>query len=417
MDYQLTRSEQNLILLQDLIPENEKFYLWCYGSGGRLISSTCPEEDRTILDRAFRLFGGDEKLLQYVSDVQNFRPLSIGSPIGMQWALTYESERNRRLLFLIGPIFYDTPQTGRLKGSLQAYIHSGQDLAWAQDFLKTVPGLPVLSYAIFSRYVTMIHNSLTGQRLGLDSLRISGLPEPSGDAAPVTARDRIQIYRAEHALLQMVRDGDINYQPVLLRSSLLSSGVPIQGRDPLRQMKTSIIVFTSLVSRAAMEGGLSPEIAYPVGDAYIQTAEDCRDSGELTALAGAMYHDFIYRVHHLHSNPNYSHTIQKCCDYIELSLDRKIRAEDLASLVGYSEYYLTEKFRNETGMSVSGYIRQAKINRARILLETTDLSVHEIADRLAFNTPNYFIQCFRDLEGTSPAQYRKKASEKTGNRQ
>ena len=42
MDYQLTRSEQNLILLQDLIPENERFYLWCYGSGGRLLSTTCP---------------------------------------------------------------------------------------------------------------------------------------------------------------------------------------------------------------------------------------------------------------------------------------------------------------------------------------------------------------------------------------
>ena len=417
MDYQLTRSEQNLLLLQDLIPENERFYLWCYGSTGRLISTTCPEEDRETLDHAFRMFGGEEKLLNYVRDVQNFRPMSIGSPIGMQWALTYESERNRELLFLIGPVFHDIPSQEYLKETLKTFVRSGRDLSWTQNFLRTAPGLPVLSYAIFSRYVTMVHNSLTGQRIGLDSLRISDLPEQVKSAGPVTARDRIEIYRAEQALLQMVRDGDINYQRALQRSSLLSTGVPIQGRDPLRQMKTTVIVFTSLVSRAAIEGGLSPEIAYPVGDAYIQTAEDCRDSGELTALAAAMYHDFIYRVHHLHTNPDYSHEIQKCCDYIELSLDRRIRAEDLASLVGYSEYYLTEKFRKETGMSVSSYIKRAKINRARILLETTDLSVLEIAERLAFNTPNYFIQCFRDLEGTSPAKYRKKLAEKAGGRQ
>ena len=69
------------------------------------------------------------------------------------------------------------------------------------------------------------------------------------------------------------------------------------------------MVFTSLVTRAAMEGGLSPEIAYPVGDAYIQAAEDCRDSAELAVLANAMYHDFIYRVHEapaadrLHGHP------------------------------------------------------------------------------------------------------------------
>ncbi len=76
-----------------------------------------------------------------------------------------------------------------------------------------------------------------------------------------------------------------------------------------------------------------------------------------------MYHDFIYRVHHVRANPNYSHAIQKCCDYIELSLDRRIRTADLASLVGYTEYYLTEKFKKETGKTVSSYIREAKVAR------------------------------------------------------
>ena len=181
-----------------------------------------------------------------------------------------------------------------------------------------------------------------------------------------------------------------------------------QDQDPLRQMKTSILVFTTLVSRAAMEGGLSPEVAYSLGDSYIQNAENCRDSGELASLAHAMYHDFIYRVHYVRSNPNYSHAVQKCCDYIELSLDRRIRTADLAALVGYTEYYLTEKFKKETGKSISTYIRDAKIARARVFLETTALPVAEISERLAFNTPNYFIQSFRSVMGCTPAQYRKK---------
>ena len=209
-------------------------------------------------------------------------------------------------------------------------------------------------------------------------------------------------------MLQMVRNGDINYHAVIQRSVNLSPGVPVSGADPLRQVKTSLVVFTTLVSRAAMEGGLSPEVAYAVGDSYLQAVEDSRDSGELSALANAMYHDFIYRVHHLRSNPGCSHAIQKCCDYIELSLDRKIRISDLAALVGYTEYYLTEKFKKETGVPVSTYIRFAKVERAKVLLESTDLSVREIAERLAFNTVNYFIQCFRETAGCTPAQYRKK---------
>ena len=91
-----------------------------------------------------------------------------------------------------------------------------------------------------------------------------------------------------------------------------------------------------------------------------------------------------------------------------MSLDRKIRTADLAALVGYTEYYLTEKFKKETGQSVSSYIRFVKVERAKILLETTDLSIKEIADQLAFNTVNYFIQSFREVTGYTPAQYRKR---------
>ena len=90
-----------------------------------------------------------------------------------------------------------------------------------------------------------------------------------------------------------------------------------------------------------------------------------------------------------------------------MSLDRPIRTADLAALVGYTEYYLTEKFKKVTGVSVSQYIRAAKIARAKVLLTSTALSVRDIAERLAFNTPNYFIQSFRTLEGLTPAQYRK----------
>ena len=256
----------------------------------------------------------------------------------------------------------------------------------------------------------MLYNTLNEEQITLTDLfaaKAAGTPERT---SPVHKRNRTEVYYAERALLSMVRNGDLKYQSAFQKSINISPGVNIRGKDPLRQAKTSIIVFTSLVCRAAMEGGLSPEEAYEVGDSYIQSVEDCRDSAELSSLAYAMYQDFIYRVHQVRSNPGLSHAIQKCCDYIELNLDRKIRASDLAALVGYTDYYLTEKFKKETGMSVSTYIRFAKIERAKVLLETTNFAVNEIADKLAFNTPNYFIQSFQAVTGVTPAKYRKQTS-------
>ena len=406
----ITRAEQNLLLLQSMIPEGEKLYIWCCDASGKLIASSCPSAYQNMLYQAFRALGVLQKTLEWAEQTQETRPRIFGSAIGMQWAVTFEAERERSLIFVIGPVFYTVPKEASLRSTLYTKAAGVKNMSWIQEMCANIPALPVIAYAAFSRYVLMVHNTWTGQRLGLEALQDQTLPTGGIQDHPAEPRNRMQVYQSELALLQMVRTGDINYQSALHNSFSLSSGVPVQGKDPLRQIKTSIIVFTTLVTRAAIEGGLSPEVAYSLGDSYIQTAEDSRDSGELSALAQAMYHDFIYRVHYVRSNPNYSHAIQKCCDYIELSLDRRIHTADLAALVGYAEYYLTDKFKKETGKSINTYIRDAKIARARILLETTDLSVAEIADRLAFNTPNYFIQCFRTVTGCTPAQYRKKAA-------
>ena len=93
---------------------------------------------------------------------------------------------------------------------------------------------------------------------------------------------------------------------------------------------------------------------------------------------------------------------------LESDHDHSAEFQGRCDMVGYTEYYLTEKFKNETGLSVSDYVRNAKINRAKMLLQSTDLSVSEIAERLAFNTANYLIRVFRELEGCTPAAYRER---------
>ena len=400
-------AERNLLLLESMLPASERFYIWCYGPGGDMIATSCPQDLAAPLDQAFRTLGCLEQARSCLQNPSIRLPRVLGSPAGLQWAVTAETAPDRNLLFICGPVFHTLPDPKGLRDALESGVRCFGPRDWIGALCAALPRMPVLSWPVFSRYVLMTHNTLTGQQLGLEALSLSEagpLPEPR-----VGERNRLEVYQAEQALLQMVREGNINYQSVLHNSASLSPGVPVQGRDPLRQMKTSIIVFTTLVSRAAMEGGLSPETAYPLGDSYIQAAEDCRDSGELNAMAQAMYHEFIYLVHRQKSNPGFSHAVQKCCDYIELSLDRKITAGDLAVLVGYSEYYLTEKFRQETGLSVTAWIRNARVARARMLLESTALSVADISDRLAFATPSYFIRSFREVTGVTPARYRKQA--------
>lgn len=119
-----------------------------------------------------------------------------------------------------------------------------------------------------------------------------------------------------------------------------------------------------------------------------------------------MYDDFIHRVHKIRQSPKLSAPIAQCRDYIEMHLEEKIRARDLAVLAGYTEYYLTHKFKEETGISVSDYVKRAKIDRAKILLRSTDLSIQELSERFCFSSRNYFSRVFMELTGCSPIEYR-----------
>ena len=122
MKRSLTQGEQNLLLLEKLFPVNDKFYIWCYAPDGHCIATSCPEQEKVLLDQAFRLLGGHDKAEQYCKSSQSDRPMIIGSSLGMQWALTMETDRNLQLLFVIGSVFYSIPRTEELKNALQPYL-------------------------------------------------------------------------------------------------------------------------------------------------------------------------------------------------------------------------------------------------------------------------------------------------------
>ena len=53
------------------------------------------------------------------------------------------------------------------------------------------------------------------------------------------------------------------------------------------------------------------------------------------------------------------------------------------------------------------YFTSLKIEKAKQLLRENELSVKEIADALAFDTPNYFSKTFKQLTGQTPSSYKK----------
>ena len=394
---------KNIELFQELVRCGNDIYTWCYDADGQLLRSNCPDE--ALLGSAFSFLGCRDRALQLAKEVDF--PVYLGTAFGLIWGAAFEKENGElRHMYVVGPAYFSNVSQADIEGGFKNYSHLEISLAWKHQLMERFSRIPVAQNIVFARYLLMLHYCLTGERLDASDINFQ-----ASDYKLVTAndrRDRHKVWMAEQAMLQMVRNGDLNYKSALSKSMMISSGVPVSGKDPLRQAKTSTVVFTTMVCRAAIDGGLSPEEAYSLGDSYIQAAENAITYDEVSAIPLLMYDDFVRRVHRCRTNPNLSAPIQTCCDYIEMHTNQKIRAKDLAVLVGYTEYYLTHKFKEETGFCINDYVKNVKIERAKVLLKSTQLSVQEVSEELAFGTRNYFTRIFTEIVGYTPIQFREK---------
>ncbi len=394
---------QNIALFREMMRCEGALYLWELDPSGQLIGSNCPEE--TLLSTAFSVFGCKDTILAHAKERST--PIAAGTSLGMVWGAVFEQSGNEtHRIWVLGPVLYNELSMRQLEQGYALYNRLELSLAWKNQLLDTVRELPCVPNTVFFRYLSMLHYCANGERLEYRQVVSTAMLPEAPMIEPNKTADRNRVYAAERALLEMVRNGDLNYTDALRTSTLLSNGVPVQGRDPLRQAKTSVTVFCTLVCRAAIEGGLSPEAAYSLGDAYIQSCEDAKSITDLMQLPLRMYDDFVRRVHKCRTNPSYSRPVQQCIDYIELHLTSHIRAADLAALVGYGEYYITRRFKQETGYSVNDYLKFARIERAKVLLTSADEPLQQIAGQLGFATRSYLSQCFKQVTGQTPAEYR-----------
>lgn len=394
--------QQNLELFRELMLCDGNVYSWSYDASGKLLLSNCP--DQAVFAAAFEVFGCLKKMLTVGSERDT--PIFLSSDTGLIWGAAFEkSEDVLYRCHVIGPVFYSNASADSVYRGFMSKDFSGYSAAWLRSFYEAIYRVPSSQYTIFSRNLRMLHYCVTGQRIEISDVFVDDIQTLSA-AKHRRPTDRHRVYSAEKAMLEMVRLGDLNYQEALSASMNISDGVKINANDPMRHARVSTVVFCTIVCRAAIEGGLSPEEAYSLGDAYIQSALDAHTIDELSTICISMYDDFVRRVHRIRENPKYSEPIRRCCNYIEMNLDRNIRAQELADLIGYSVTYFTRRFRAETGFGISDYVKAARIERAKILLETSDSSVQEISDKLGFTSRNYFTRCFREVTGKTPMEYR-----------
>lgn len=88
--------------------------------------------------------------------------------------------------------------------------------------------------------------------------------------------------------------------------------------------------------------------------------------------------------------------------------DSTLSLTQAASLYSVSESYLSTVFKNIQGTKFSCYVEDVRIEKAKELLENTDLTVKDIAEKTGYTSANSFCRAFRRVTGMNTSEYRKK---------
>lgn len=201
--------------------------------------------------------------------------------------------------------------------------------------------------------------------------------------------------------------GDITTLTEWVKSAPAVNG-GVLANEQLRQLKNTFIVTATLVSRAAIRGGMDIEDAFTLSDSFIQKCELHHSQDRIMNLQYHMVQEFTQRVNRIRQGKHPSKLAIDVANYIHHHLSEPITAEEIAKELYLSRPYLSRKFIEETGESLTDFILKEKTEEAKRLLRYSDKSLTAISNYLGFSSQSHFSRVFKKYANCAPGEYRDK---------
>ena len=215
-----------------------------------------------------------------------------------------------------------------------------------------------------------------------------------------------------------IRNGDLEMLKKTMEEDYTGT-IGTLASTPLRDCQNLAIVLITLASRAAMEGGVLPEIAYTLSDTYIQKVEELRVPAAAVQLAKQAEFHYAALVRDTKvskSSDAQKHAqdfrINQCKGYIFSHLHGKISTADIAQAMHMNPNYLSNLFKKEEGITITEYILNEKIKLVQNMLVYSHYSYSAIATYLGFSSQSHLGKQFKQITGLTLQQYRRKYGKK-----
>lgn len=223
-------------------------------------------------------------------------------------------------------------------------------------------------------------------------------------------------YENERQLLQCIRSGNRKGLQECWENSSNPKARPEQygtlaAANNLRNVRNLSIVAIALASRAAINGGVAPELAFSLCDSYIQRIEELNDSRYIMGIVWYAESDFTEMVakaanESRSNNSNASYYVTRCKDYIMAHLHDRITVSEIAESLHLNANYLSGLFHQTEGCTILAYIQQQKAELICNMLTYSDYSYDQIAAYLGYSSASNMNTHFKKITGMTLHEFR-----------
>lgn len=98
--------------------------------------------------------------------------------------------------------------------------------------------------------------------------------------------------------------------------------------------------------------------------------------------------------------------VKQSIEYMHHNYDRDIQVKDIAAAVSLHPGYLHRLFRAQLGKSLTGYLTELRMEKAKMLLRETDVAIADICDYVGVGSRQYFHAMFKKYTNQTPIAYR-----------
>lgn len=312
---------------------------------------------------------------------------------------------------LAGPFLMGIPDSTMLSDLAKKYGIQSDPLLELYDSITEIPVVEPSKVTQISRLITFLFDGL------ITDSHIDIMARKQHVSQQAKISESIHQYKndgvkpeneypfeMEKELLSKVKAGDIEAAKEIL-NQLLGYVFFSRGRN-LENINARAVELTSLLSRAAIEGGAPTDAILKINNEFLKNISSIKNIDELCMKLSEIvevFSDSMFTA----ANKSNRDIMKKAVSYISANYyNHDLTLRDVADTVHLNPTYFSALFKASCGSSFKEYLNMVRIEASKQLLSNTDYSIIDIAIATGFEDQSYFSKVFKRYTGFTPKKYR-----------